>query len=166
MREIRKINDKGEVIKTYPTITAAERDNGICPQTLHSYIKRESPCKGYYYECDEIEPHYGEWDSKNKKRSGLSTCPFEETLRYFASILPYKWRRPCKSYLRRVMLHNGRNPDEAFLCYYLKHMPADVYVGSDEIIELVNQWRNAHQTKLLTHTDSLKSDSSRSTDGA
>ena len=165
-KEVRKLNDKGEVIQTYSSITAAEIDNGICPQTLHSYIKRESPCKGYYYECDGVVPCYGEWDGKRKRRSGLSNCPFEETLQYFAGILPYKWRRPCKSYMRRVMLHNGRKPDEAFLNYYLTKMPSDVYVSSDGIIELVSQWRNLQQTKSPTPTDSLKSDSSRSTDGA
>lgn len=148
-REVRKLNELGEVIKTYPSITAAEIDNGICPQTLHSYIKMESPCKGYYYECDGIEPHYGQWDGKNNKRSSRGTCPFEDVLRYFSSILPYKWRRPCKSYMRRVMLHNGRRPDEAFLNYYLK-LPSDVYVSSDEIIELVNQWRQQHPEQIRT----------------
>lgn len=148
-REVRKLNGLGEVIKIYPSITAAERDNGICPQTLHSYIKLESPCKGYYYECDEIEPCYGEWDSKKKRRGGMYPCPFEETLRYFASILPYRFRRKCKSYMRRVMLHNGRNPDEAFLNYYLK-LPANVYVGSDGIVELVSQWRQQHPEQIRT----------------
>lgn len=140
-KEVRKLNDKGEVIQTYSSITAAEIDNGIAPQTLHSYIKMESPCKGYYYECDGIEPWYGQWNSKNNKRSNRGTCPFEETLRYFSKVLPYKYRRPCKSYMRRVMLHNGIKPDEAFLRYYLK-LPLVVYVGSDEIIELVNQWNS------------------------
>ena len=74
-------------------------------------------------------------------------CPFEETLRYFSSILPYGFRRKCKTYMRRVMLHNGRRPDEAFLHYYLK-LPADVYVSSDEIVELVSQWRRQHPEQM------------------
>ena len=147
MREIRKINDKGDVIAVYSSISEAERRNGIAPQTLHHYIKLESKCHGYFYECDEIEPCYGEWDNKKKRRGGMYPCPFEETLRYFSSILPYGFRRKCKTYMRRVMLHNGRRPDEAFLHYYLK-LPADVYVSSDEIVELVSQWRRQHTEQM------------------
>lgn len=145
-KEVRKLNDKGEVIAVYSSITAAEIDNGICPQTLHSYIKMESPCHGFYYECDGIEPWYGQWNSKNNKRSNRGTCPFEDVLRYFSKVLPYKYRRPCKTYMRRVMLHNGIKPDEAFLRYYLK-LPLDVYVSSDGIVELVSQWKRNTQNK-------------------
>lgn len=164
MREIRKINDKGEIVKTYSSISEAERDNGIAHKTLHSYIKLESKCKGYYYECDSVQPCYGEWSKERKKRGGTYPCPFEETLQYFARILPYKWRRPCKVYIRRAMLHKDMQADEAFLHYYLK-LPLNVYVGSDEIIELINKW-NSQTNKSPMPTDSLKSDSSRSTDGA
>lgn len=166
MREVRKINDKGEVIAIYSSVSEAERDNGIAPQTLHGHIKLESPCKGFYYECDAYQPCYWKWDSKKKKRGGMYPCPFEDVLRYFVKVLPYKYRRKCKTYIRKMMLHKDMQPYEAFLRYYLKYIPFDVYVGSDEIIELIDQWRNSQTNKSPMPTDSLKSDSSRSTDGA
>ena len=51
--------------------------------------------------------------------------------------------------VRLACQRSGRNPDEAFLNYYLK-LPSNVYVSSDGIVELVSQWRQQHPEQIRT----------------